>query len=35
MNVWDMLLWTAVAIPVAFLAMALVSAASAPPDPFE
>jgi hypothetical protein len=34
---WDVILWTAVAIPVGFIVMALVSAGSEleSPDPFE
>jgi hypothetical protein len=32
---WDLMLWTAVAIPIGFIVMALVNAATAPQDPFE
>jgi hypothetical protein len=37
MTIWDMMLWTAVAIPVGFIAMAFVNAASEleSPGPFE
>jgi hypothetical protein len=37
MTMWDMMLWTAVAIPVGFIVMALVNATSEleAPDPFE
>jgi hypothetical protein len=35
MTMWDLMLWTAVAIPVGFIVAALINAATAPQDPFE
>jgi hypothetical protein len=37
MTMWDVMLWTAVAIPVGFLTMAFINAAAEleTPDPFE